>query len=226
MHLSWLVDLAWAWLAVGFGCAGLLAFDIFGRGYRQRMAIMEAVWPITALYFGPLALWAYGQLGRPRSGRGQGMGGEAEPAWHGGLLSASHCGAGCVLGDIVGGWVVFAAALSLAGASLYPDYILELVLAWCFGIAFQYFSIKPAHPSMAPGEALVDAIKADTLSILAFEVGMFAWMALAAKVIFRPAPEADSPVFWFIMQIGLMLGFFTTYPVNCWLVRVGIKSGM
>lgn len=55
---------------------------------------------------------------------------------------------------------------------------------------------------------------------------MFAWMALAAKVLFHPAPEADSPVFWFMMQIGLVLGFFTTYPVNRWLVRVGIKSGM
>jgi hypothetical protein len=31
------------------------------------MWIMEAVWPITALYFGPLALWGYYRWGRPQS---------------------------------------------------------------------------------------------------------------------------------------------------------------
>jgi hypothetical protein len=41
---------------------------------------------------------------------------------------------------------------------------------------------------------------------------MFAWMALAAELFFRPTPEADSPLFWFMMQIGLMVGFATTLP--------------
>lgn len=30
---------------------------------------MEAVWPITALYFGPLASWAYRRFGRPMTRR-------------------------------------------------------------------------------------------------------------------------------------------------------------
>lgn len=220
------MDLGWAAIALGLSCAALVVVDIFGRGYRQRMQIMEAVWPITALYFGPLALWGYLRLGRPRSVRSSVPIGGAQPAWHGGSLSASHCGAGCVLGDIVGAWVVFGAALTIAGLALYPDYLLELGFAWMFGIAFQYLSIKPARPQMPARVALLDAVKADTLSIVAFEVGMFAWMALSAKVLFHPAPEADSPVYWFMMQIGLMLGFATTYPVNRWLVRIGIKSGM
>jgi hypothetical protein len=40
------------WLRV----AGVLASHNFGVGYRQRMAVMDAVWPITALYFGPVAV--------------------------------------------------------------------------------------------------------------------------------------------------------------------------
>jgi hypothetical protein len=46
-----------------------------------------------------------------------------------------------------------------------------------------------------------------------------------ARVCRGPVP-INGPVFWFMMQIGLILGFATTYPVNRWLVRVGIKPGM
>jgi hypothetical protein len=57
-------------LAAGFASAAVIAVDIYGRGYRQRhMPVMEAVWPITALYFGPLAVWGYHRFGRPASTR-------------------------------------------------------------------------------------------------------------------------------------------------------------
>lgn len=46
------------------------------------------------------------------------------------------------------------------------------------------------------------------------------------KGIFRPAPEADGPLFWFMMQVGLMVGFATTLPMNRWQVRIGLKFGM
>ena len=29
------------------------------------------------------------------------------------------------------------------------------------------------------------------------------------------------PVFWFMMQIGMTIGFFTSYPANIWLVKKG-----
>lgn len=54
----WLTVISWVSLGVAFLCAALILYDLFGRCYRQRMWIMEAVWPITALYFGPLALCA------------------------------------------------------------------------------------------------------------------------------------------------------------------------
>jgi hypothetical protein len=38
----------------------------------------------------------------------------------------------------------------------------------------------------------------------------------------RPA----SPVYWFLMQIGMIAGFFTAWPVNAWLIRAGIKEAM
>ena len=46
------------------------------------MAVMEAVWPITALYFGSLAWWGYRRLGRLNSPQYQRRTG-AEPAYAG-----------------------------------------------------------------------------------------------------------------------------------------------
>jgi hypothetical protein len=53
MPSSWVTALSWAALAPG--SAGWIVLDIYGHGYRQRMGIMEGVWPVTALYFGPAA---------------------------------------------------------------------------------------------------------------------------------------------------------------------------
>ena len=59
MPPDWLTVLSWAALAVAFASIAAIACDIWGRGYRQRMRIMEAVWPVTGLYFGPAAVAAY-----------------------------------------------------------------------------------------------------------------------------------------------------------------------
>jgi hypothetical protein len=56
-------------LGLAVTAAGAVLFDLFVRGYRQRMVVMEAVWPITALYLGPLAWLSYrrrGRLGSPQ----------------------------------------------------------------------------------------------------------------------------------------------------------------
>lgn len=224
MPPEWLILVAWVALTLGVVSALVVAADILGGGHRQPMPIMDVVWPLTALYFGPVGVWGYWRLGRVTTQPHERQ--KPVPAWRSGALSASHCGAGCVLGDIVGGATVFATGWMLLGERLYTEYLLELVLAWLFGIAFQYWSITPARPELSRTRALAEAIKADTLSILAFQVGMFAWMALSALVFFAHSLPINGPVFWFMMQIGMILGFATTYPVNQWLVRIGLKHGM
>ena len=71
MPPGWLTALSWAALALAFASAGWIVFDIYGRGYRQQMGIMEVVWPVTALYLGPVAAAAYRAWGRPMSRRWQ-----------------------------------------------------------------------------------------------------------------------------------------------------------
>ncbi|MFI7272356.1 DUF4396 domain-containing protein [Streptomyces sp. NPDC049879] len=216
---DWLVALSWVSLGVAFACAGWILYDTYGRGCRQPMRVMEAVWPVTALYFGPIAVAAYRAFGRPGATR--------RPRWASTALGVSHCGAGCTLGDVIAGFAVFAVGAEIAGHSLFAEYAGDFTLALLLGIAFQYFAIAPMR-GLSPRAGLVAAAKADVLSLTAFEIGLFAWMAVQYFVIF-PAPDhiaPDSPVYWAGMQLGMIAGFCTSWPVNVWLIRRGIKEAM
>ncbi len=148
------------------------------------MKIMEIVWPVTALYFGPAAAVAYRAWGRPESHRWRSQRGDPPGK---------------------------------------PGYA---VTATGLGVVFQYFAIAPMR-GLSPRKGLIEAAKADVASLTAFEVGLFSWMAVMYFVLF-PSPHLhpDSPVYWFLMQTGMIAGFFTPWPVNTWLIRAGIKEAM
>lgn len=48
----------------------------------------------------------------------------------------------------------------------------------------------------------------------------------AARLVPLTHLATDTAAFWFLMQVGMLLGFVTTYPVNWWLIRHGIKDIM
>ena len=49
-------------------------------------------------------------------------------------VAASHCGAGCTLGDIVADFAVFGFALTLWGSDLWASFVIDYILAWLLGI--------------------------------------------------------------------------------------------
>ena len=139
---------------------------------------------------------------------------------------ASHCGAGCTLGDIVAETAVFVLGWELFGEHLYAEFAASYVLAVLLGVVFQYLAIAPMR-GLGLAEGLWEALKADVLSLTAFEVGLFGWMAIMVFVLFPSSPlRPDSPVYWFFMQIGMVIGFFTAWPANVWLIRRGVKEAM
>lgn len=227
---TWLVVLAWCALALAVMSALAIGLDILVRGYRQRMAVMEAVWPITALYFGPAAVWMYVRYGRPQSSRWLTEHGRDrppdKPGWATTAVGVSHCGAGCTLGDIIAEIAVFAVGLTLFGSALVAQLVADYICALALGIVFQYFAIAPMR-GLSLRKGLLEAAKADVLSLSAFEVGLFGWMAVMALVVFARHPlHPGDPVFWFSMQIGMVIGFATAWPANVWLIRRGIKESM
>ena len=91
---------------------------------------------------------------------------------------------------------------------------------------FQYLTIAPIR-QLSRVDGLKAAVRADTLSLAAFEVGLFGSMILLQLVTFSQRPlEPDEPAYWFLMQIGIILGFLTAYPANWWLVRSQFKERM
>jgi hypothetical protein len=244
----WAETVGWIFLALGFASAALIVIDEFVLGHRQQMWIMNLVHPITALYWGPVWLWAYFRNGRTSSKKvmhaeaqrlaaegadpdalreaGKSTDDEHLRRWH--VANAdSHCGAGCTLGDIAGEWIVYALGpLMIAGATVWPEIIIDFPLAWAFGIVFQYFTIVPMRDDVGKLKGLWLAIRADTLSIVSFQVGLFAWMIISAKLLWQPPLHINTSAHWWMMQVGMILGFFTAYPVNRWLVKKGWKEKM
>jgi hypothetical protein len=75
-------------LFIGAASALIIAVDLVA-GHKQRMWIMNWVWPITALYAGPLGLWGYFTTGRlstyrvvqEAKARGEEPPGRKKPFW-------------------------------------------------------------------------------------------------------------------------------------------------
>jgi hypothetical protein len=209
------------WIAVvSIACAIVAGIAVIRQ--PPKMAIMAVVWPITALYAGPLGLAAYVALGR-RSLGGHGAGGDP-PGWSAALLGATHCGAGCAVGDVAGEWLVYLSGLVLFGSALVTKLVVASVLAFAAGIVFQYFAIAPMR-GLGLADGLKAALAADTLSLVAYEVGMFAWM-IVVQLWLLPGLEPTSWSFWLMMQVAMLLGLATTLPVNLRLIRRGIKEAM
>ncbi len=239
-------------LGIAFASAAVIVIDEIK--HPQQMWVMNIVWPVTALYFSVIALWFYFRAGRkmtrdtlsiashsattsmhgmhreqssktsPETPRNPS--GAPNPTFTQVAISASHCGAGCVIGDVIAEFAVFSLGMTILGVALYASYAADFTLAWIFGIAFQYFVIKPMK-HLTPKQGLIAAVKADTLSILAFEIGMFTWMALVFFVLFpHPHLMPTEAVYWLMMQIAMIIGFITSLPVNRWLLKAGLKEVM
>jgi hypothetical protein len=227
----WLHVLAVASLAVGALCAIWIAVDEVR--HPQHVWIMNLVWPITALYGSVLGLWFYYAYGRETGG-----GAKSDAPFPVSVgKGALHCGSGCTLGDILAEWLAFAFPVvaiwfgyqTLFAEKMFAVWILDYIFAFLFGIAFQYFTIAPMR-DLSVGQGLVAALKADTLSLTAWQIGMYGFMAIAQFYIFRSVLgvrlEVNTPEFWFMMQIAMLAGFVTSYPVNWWLIEAGIKERM
>jgi hypothetical protein len=224
---AWLHILSIIALAIGFACAAIIVAD--ETRHPQPMGIMNIVWPVVALFGTVAALGLYFRYGH--------TGKSETPASIVTAKAAAHCGAGCTIGDICAEWLVFAVpAIATAfgwpwlfGEKMFATWIVDYLFAFGFGIVFQYFTIAPMR-DLSLGAGIVAALKADALSLTAWQVGMYGFMGFAQFVLFRhllhTRLDVASAEFWFMMQIAMLAGFATSYPVNAWLLHTGIKEPM
>jgi Domain of unknown function (DUF4396) len=226
--------ISWVSLAVAIACSVVIVADEFRR--PQPMWIMNVVWPISALFGSALWLLFYLRHGRNNLQRQHDP---KIPAINASTIAkaTTHCGAGCALGDLAGeflvllapGIAVIAGWKTLFEEKLFAAWVIDFVFAYAAGIVIQYLTIAPMR-QLSFGRGLVQALKADTVSITAWQVGMYGAMAMIQFLWFSRAyghvAEVSTPEFWFAMQIAMLCGFCTSYPVNALLLRSGVKEPM
>jgi hypothetical protein len=203
------------------------------------MKIMAWVWPLTALSGSLLLLWFYFKYGRASKSTENSINSKNENTKMPVAVAkgALHCGAGCSLGDLIGetsAFIIPAVLVPFGFPGLFSDKIfaiwgLDFLFAFTLGIIFQYFAIVPMR-NLKMREGIKEAIKADTLSLISWQVGMYGFMAFANfylfNQVFRTSMETNTFSFWFMMQIAMLAGFLTAYPTNWWLINKGIKEKM
>ena len=232
---QWLHLIALGSLGLSCLCAAVIFAHI--AGHPQRMNIMNGVWPISALFGSVFVLIGYFSYGAQDAMDVCESEREPLPFAVAVAKGTLHCGSGCTLGDIVGETLllVFPGVATwfgwhwLFGEKMFAGWVFDFVLAFVIGLFFQYFAIVPMR-KLSPRAGIMAALKADGLSLLAWQVGMYAVMALAQWYVFEPwlgaRVSASKPEFWFAMQLAMIGGFITSYPVNAWLLHAGIKEAM
>lgn len=198
-----LYPVAWAFVLVGLLSAAVMLHDIYVRRFRQDRVAMEAVWAITALYLGPIALLAYFAWGRTNSAKGRVPDSARQKRrWAQAFTGGTPGGAAATVAHFIGVPLVVASGLTIAGINLWVLIIVIALLAIVLLFLFEKFAA-----GMTTGRAFLTA----AMIVLAFDIGMGGWMILLHFSSLMPGPTDVR--FFFLMGIGNIVGFITAYPI-------------
>lgn len=217
---GWVDPVAKVFVALAVLAAIAVAYDIYIRGYRQRVRSMEAVWTLSALWLGPFALPLYARTGRPRSDKWQA---EHPASTELGLSAAAAAGglpggAASLVGHVLGVPIVLAAGWGLFGVDMFAMIAVIAVLAIAMLFAFEY---STAARRGVGGKTVGAALLVATVTVLAFDLGMGGWMLILHFN--ELLPPLTSITFLFLMQLGIVLGFLTGFPAVAALLKRGTK---
>lgn len=210
---GWLTPVAWTFLALSVASAAAIAYDIYARHRRHTHLGAELVWVGSALYFGPFALGLYARQGRVPVRTAELD--DRQPDRHRLPLAAEVLpgGTASAVAHVMGVPLVVASGLTIAGTDLWVMILVIAVLAIALLFLYERGTGAPSGAAVPAGAAVAAAV----LTVLAFDIGMGGWMVLLHLNAAMPA--ATEAGFWFLMQIGVVLGLVTGYPAVAWLAR-------
>jgi len=193
-----------------------VAWDAFTR--NPELTVMKYGWVLVTLYAGPIAAALYVlSCQEPAPYQHEVF---IEPLWKQALGSTIHC----LAGDATG--IILAAAVTIAlGLPMWLDLIAEYLLGFGFGLLiFQALFMRDMLGG-SYGRALERSLLPEWLSMNAVMAGMVPVMVVLMSRDMG-AMEATSIRFWGVMSLATIVGATIAYPVNAWLVAVGMKHGM
>ncbi len=214
--LAWIDVILLGWFALVAASVVFVARDV---AKNPEPTIMKWGWVLVTLYMGPVAAALYIMADKePRPGAHEEF---TKPLWKQGIGSTIHC----VAGDATG--IIIAATITaLLGLPMWLDIVCEYLLGFAFGLfIFQSLFMK----SMYGGDyrqALKHSFMPEWLSMNMMMAGMIPVMVRLMMGNDMRAMEPTQLLYWGVMSLGIGAGFFVAYPINIWLVSVGLKHGI
>ncbi len=214
--LAWIDVVLLGWFALTALSVGYVALDI---RRNPDFPVMKWGWVLVTLYMGPVAAALYVLADKePAPGTHEDF---VRPLWKQGIGSTIHC----VAGDATG--IILAATVAaLLGFPMWVDLVVEYV----FGFAFGLFIFQALFMKGMMGGSYLAALRGSFLpewfSMNTMAAGMFPVMVVLMMGRDMRAMDPTQLLYWGTMSAGVIVGFFTAYPVNAWLVATGLKHGM
>ena len=140
--------------------------------------------------------------------------------WRQALGSTMHCVAGDGVGILVGA--------ALSRFLRFPS-ITEVIVAYVLGFGFGWTVFQALFMRGMVGgsypRALKNTFAPELLSMNFLMTGMLPTVMTLRRYVVS-AGDPMTPNFWFVMSMGLLVGFVISYPINWWLVANHLKHGM
>jgi manganese oxidase len=211
-------EIIYVWFALAAVSVAYVAWDSFVNRNPEH-PVMKWGWLLITLYMGPVALALYVLTDKePRPGEHEEF---TKPLWKQGVGSTVHCIAGDATGIIIAAVIVSALGLPMS-----VDLAIEYAAGFVVGLfIFQALFMKDMAGGTY-GKAVRSSFIPEWFSMNMMAAGMFFVMVLLMMGRDMRAMEPTQPQFWFVMSIGVIVGFATAYPVNVWLVAQGLKHGL
>lgn len=205
------------WFLIAVACAILVAIDMYRK--TPEPAVMKWGFILVTLYMGPFGLLMYVLACKePRPGTHEAF---VEPLWKQGIGSTIHCVAGDSTGIIL--------AATFTGIFGYPM-LLDIGVEYLAGFLFGLFIFQALFMMKMMGGSYWDNVKStflpELISMNAVMTGMVPVMVFLMMGRDMRAMEPTELIFWGVMSFGVIVGFIVAYPVNVWMVSVGLKHGM
>lgn len=203
------------WFILTFGSVIFLLWDQFTN--TPSMRVMTWAWVLVIIYTGPIGLFFYFLSCRQPLPNAHDE--YIKAHWKQTLGSQIHC----VAGDATA-IIIMAAILYAFNVANGVEIILEYAAAYLFGL-FIFQAVFMLSMFKSYGEAVLKSIFAETVSMNTVMIGMFVVMVILGGK-YPISMHPFSIYFWGRMSLATIAGFITSYPINSWMVKNGIKHGM
>lgn len=211
---TWLTPIAWTYLTLSVLSAAFIAADIYLGRRRHNGVANELVWVAAGLYLGPFAVAFHLSRGRTDTPSAPAEGTLGKPADT--AVALLPGGGASAVAHLIAVPFVVAVGWTIAGLAMWPMIILIAVLVVVMVAVYERVASSGAGTGHTRRLSVGAALGAAMVTVVAFDIGMVGWMLLLH---FNGAmPAVTEGTFWFLMQVGVMVGLLTGYPAVRWLL--------